>query len=181
MPTIFAYGRFIKYMHALDRAFRMSHLTWKSGWISVWTGILIVIPVPVYRIRNFQKHYSGSGSTGAGFSIYPVSGRIFRFRLGPSWELKVLIHCDTFMGRPETEPEYPAGYRIHWKSGSGWAGTGVVFLKIPDSVNRNRNDDQNSGSYRNSPDFQVRCDIRKALSKACMYRINFPYMKMVGT
>ena len=71
-------------MHALDRAFWMPRLTWKSGWIPVWTGILIVFPVSVYRIRNFQKHHSGSGSTGAGFSMYPVSGRIFRFRLEPN-------------------------------------------------------------------------------------------------
>ena len=55
--------------------------------------------------------------------------------------------------RPETEPEYPAGYRIHLKSGSGWAGTGMVFFKVPDSVNRNRKHDQNSGSYRNSTRF----------------------------
>ena len=63
----------------------------------------------------------------------------------------VIMNCSVL--RPETEPEYPAGYRIYWKSGSGWAGTGVVFLKIPDSVDRNRNDNQNSGSYRNSTGF----------------------------
>ena len=73
-----------QYIHAFDRAFRMSELIQKSDWIPVWTRILIVIPVPGLPNPAFLKHYSGSGSNEARLSIYPVSLRIPWFHLGPT-------------------------------------------------------------------------------------------------